>query len=211
MENNDPFFSFSYAVEGWFFPFLHSLFEILFMCVLVLTWLLVLDKIRKEESSPTWSVWHIPMLALIFSYAVLSLCLYAWISIRDAEDPVFGTSVTGVIVLFYLTTTAWTIILVYACVLAALCIPIIENRSYLRARFFFFISPCIIAIMSIVVGIFTGTLGPLRRTSLSLVYFLFLYNVYAAVLAWGYMPPNHEKYAGSNPSETTRLVFASST
>lgn len=42
----DPFYGLVFAVSGWFFPFINALFTDMFLCSILLFWLLITDKIR---------------------------------------------------------------------------------------------------------------------------------------------------------------------
>jgi len=133
--------------------------------------------------------------------------LFSWVNIRDSEDPLFHDSINTGIVLFYLSTTSYTLLIVYLVAVCSLCIPIIENKIWLRVRYLFFVTPVVVIVLSMIVTIFTGTFGPFNRSSFTLVYFLTVYNIYMLVLVWGYSPSPHERFGASNPSESSRLIF----
>jgi len=203
---NNPFYPITYAVHGWFFPFISSLFEVAFFCITLLFWLFMVDKLRRDELRVSFSWYHVPKLAVVAVFGILCLILFAWLSIRDASDPVYGTSITGISVLFYLVAVLWIAIIVWVSVLVAMTIPVVSKKPYLMTRFVFFAVPTVICILSVVFG--AGSLGPLRRNSLSFVYYIFLFNTYVYILAWGYWPVK-EGFTDRNPSETTRLTFGS--
>jgi len=207
---NNPFYPLTYAVRGWFFPFLNSLLEVAFFSITLLFWLLMVDKLRKDELRVNFTLYHLPKLIVVGIFGVLSLVLFAWLSIRDETDPIYGTSVTGVTVLFYIVAVLWTAMMVWVAVLVAMTIPVVSKKSYLMTRFVFFGVPTAVAIISILAGVMAGSFGPLRRNSLSFVYFLFMFNVYVFTLTWGYWPVR-EGFTDRNPTENSRLTFASST
>lgn len=185
---NDPFFPFTFAVSGWFFPFMSALFEVTFSCILLLFWLLMMDKIRKDELKMNFSFLHIPKLVFVILYGILSLVLFAWISIRDENDPIYGTGVTGIQVLFYIVTILWTGIIIWITILSFLSIAHIKTKPYLYTRFLFFVVPTGLCILSLLIGIFSGTFGPFHKTTLSFMYYSGMFNIYVFVLAWGYFP-----------------------
>jgi hypothetical protein len=120
----------------------------------------------------------------------------------------------------------WTAMMVWVAVLVALTIPVVTKKSYLMTRFLFFGNillylstmnqinnfcflnqaiPTGICVLSIMAGVLAGSFGPLRRNTLSFMYFLFLFNVYVYQLTWGYWPVK-EGFMDKNPSEATRLT-----
>jgi len=205
---NNPFYPITFAVKGWFFPVLSSLFEVAFFCINFLFWLLMVDKLRRDEPRVDFSWYHLPKLVVVSIFGIMSLVLFAWISIRDQSDPIFSTKVTGVQVLFYLVAVLWTAMMVWVSILVAMTIPVVTKKSYLMTRFLFFAIPTAICVVSIMAGVLAGSFGPFRRSTLSFVYFLFLFNVYVYFLTWGYWPVQ-EGFGRKNPSEATRLTFGS--
>jgi len=196
---NNPLFPFIFVAKGWFFPFLVSLFQTGFLSVLLLFWLLITDKIRNEENMPTFSWILIPKLLIVTVWGILSLALFAVISIRDERDPVYGTSVTSFQILFYVVAVFWIIIVLWVAVLVALTIPVVVRQRYLVTRFLFFGLPTMVCIFSIFASVLSGSFGPYGETAIGFVYFLFLYNVYVFILAWGYWPVKETTFNGRNP------------
>jgi len=166
----------------------------------------MVDKLRKDELRVDFSWHHLPKLVIVCIFGILSLILFAWISIRDESDPVYSTNITGVQVLFYMVAVVWTAIMVWVVVLVAMTIPTVTRKTYLMTRFLFFAIPTGLCVISIMAGVFAGSFGPLRRNTLSFMYFLTLFNVYVFFLTWGYWPVQ-EGFKDTNPTEASRLTF----
>lgn len=129
---------------------------------------------------------------------------------RDEASPLFGIEdhITGIQVFFYLSSALYVSLALTFCVCLVFTLAITnQTRQDLRFRFYFFSLPTLVAIVSILVGLLTGTLGPFGRDSIlfsifvtfcfwfsltsqapSFVYYMSLYNLYVYVLVWGYWP-----------------------
>jgi len=187
---NDPLYGFTFLAKGWFFEFLNSVFETLFISLILLFWLVVIDKIRMDQLRIEPSILHVVQLIVIGVYAIMTLALFAWSRIRASEDPVYSErgEITGLIVLFWLTSAIYGGVIIWLIVLVVMTIPVVNSKKYLMNRFMFVGVPTVICVFSVIVGIFTGTLGPFNRDSLGLVYFLTLYNMYVYLLVVGTWP-----------------------
>jgi hypothetical protein len=116
-------------------------------------------------------------------FAVLGTILFAWVNIRDRMDPVIGRpdSVTAIEVLFYVegmhmvcilfssshllfSATLFVGILVWMGVLLVMAIPVAASKPYLLTRFLFVCIPTAFSVLSILVGIFSGTFGPVNSS-----------------------------------------------
>jgi len=203
---NNPFLLLAYATSGWFFDFLESLLQTIMFCVLSLFWLIMIDKLRKEETTVAFHWTHIPKLLIVTVYGILNLVLFAWVSIRDQSDPVYGTSVTGIQVLFYFVAILWTGIILWVIILISITVPVVKRQPYLYTRFLFFAIPTGLVCISFLCSILAGTIGPLSQTTLSFMYFLSLSNVYVYFLVWAYWPARNP-FVASNPTEGTPLTF----
>jgi len=186
--HNDIFSPFRYATRGWFFPFMSSLMHVAFSCIILLFWLLMADKLRREEIRIDFNLSHLPKLIIIGVYGVLILILFAWASIADEVNPVTSNTVGGIQVMFYIVSILWVGIIIWIVVLAVLTIPVVMRKQYLMTRFLFFALPTGICILSLLIGIFSGTMGNVGRTTLAFVYLTAMYNVYVYTLLWGYWP-----------------------
>jgi len=187
---NNPLFVFEFNKIGWAFRFIGTLFEVLFTCVLMLYWLFLVDKIRLDQVRIEYSREHLPKLIVVAMYGVLSLALYGWIRVELVDDPVFTDSgvPTGVLVLFYLVAINYCVIVIWLVVLVILAVPVVWSKGYLFNRFNFTGIPTCLCIFSVIVGLFSGTIGPVGRTSVGFMYFYALYNAYCGVLCFGYWP-----------------------
>eukprot|EP01088_Endostelium_zonatum_P020901 TRINITY_DN792_c0_g1_i1.p1 TRINITY_DN792_c0_g1~~TRINITY_DN792_c0_g1_i1.p1 ORF type:complete len:486 (+),score=82.39 TRINITY_DN792_c0_g1_i1:201-1658(+) len=187
---NDPFYGLTFLSKGWFFEFLNSVFETLFISLILLFWLIIIDKIRLDQLRLEPSVTHIVQLLVVGVYSIMTLILFAWARIRASEDPVYSErdGITGMLVLFWFISILYGAIIIWLIVLIVMTVPIVNQKKYLLNRFVFIGIPTILCIFSVIIGIFTGTLGPFNRDSLGLVYFLTLYNVYTYILVAGCWP-----------------------
>jgi hypothetical protein len=90
----------------------------------------------QEELQVDVTSKHLPKLVVICFYGVLTLVLYAWVryispnesplrsSVQDESDPVYGVQVTGVQVLYYITSVIWTGIIIWVIVLGNVLLPL---------------------------------------------------------------------------------------
>jgi len=80
-----------------------------------------------------------------------------------------------------------------------------KNEKIEKFDSIFFSLPALLAIMAVLTGVFSGTIGPFGRDNSSYVFFLALYNVYTYLFLWGYWPVSINIDVASNPEEETRL------
>ena len=101
---NNPFFGFELISDSWIFPFLDSVFITTFICILFMHWFFFLENIGATEMRPL--LWPMMLKAgLVLLYGILQITLASWVDMRFAADPAVGAgSLTGIRVLFYLTS-----------------------------------------------------------------------------------------------------------
>ncbi|GAM28108.1 hypothetical protein SAMD00019534_112840 [Acytostelium subglobosum LB1] len=207
--SNNPFFGFQYIVSGWFFPFLNSVFSIVFLCVFSLYSMTILDKMRLEYTQPGMGPGYILKLAVIGTFGALGIALFTWINLRDRKDPVLGPAlaVNGIQVLFYFVSTIFIAILLWISMLVVITAPIVSGKRYLIPKFVFTSAPISIYVFSVIIGIFAGTFGPLNPTALSVMYFNTLNNVFTALIAYSYWPKitGNQQQAVTGNEEEQRL------
>eukprot|EP01112_Ceratiomyxa_fruticulosa_P021555 TRINITY_DN7629_c0_g1_i1.p1 TRINITY_DN7629_c0_g1~~TRINITY_DN7629_c0_g1_i1.p1 ORF type:complete len:453 (-),score=56.29 TRINITY_DN7629_c0_g1_i1:103-1461(-) len=203
----NPLFSLQYAFRGWFFHFIESLFATSFITIYLLFSLLSIDKLRNEEIRVEFSSYHIPKLIVCGVYAVLSVVLYAWVNIRDRLDPVEGRpdTITGIQVFFYIVATIYVCVIIWLLILLIMTIPVAKSKPYVMSRLLFIGIPTGVVGLSILIGIFTGTFGPLNISAVSMMYYLTLNHVYIWVMAFGYWPVT-ERYSVGNPREEDAIT-----
>lgn len=73
-----------------------------------------------------------------------------------------------------------------------------EKRQDRKIRFYFFAIPSLLAVMAVLTGVFTGTIGPFGRDTPSFVFFISMFNVYTYLLLWGYWPVGTSVMSGKN-------------
>jgi hypothetical protein len=203
---NNPFYGLQFAVHGWFFHFLNALLTMTYLSIFLLFGLLVLDKVRLEDVRMALGKKDIPKFLIVGIFALLGIILFAWVDIRDDVEPIVGHSnlVSGVAVLFYIVATVYSGVLIWMAILVVMTIPVATSKPYLMIRFLFISIPTSFCILSILVGIFNGTFGPLNESTLSMVFYLTLYNAYIWILLVGYWPVQ-ERFTARNPSEADTL------
>jgi len=205
---NNPFFGLQYVAKGWFFHFFDAVLNISFLCIFLCFGLLVLDKIRLEEVRMEIGKQHIPKFVVVGIFAILGIILFSWVDIRDSFDPILGhpSVISDIEVLFYIEATVYAGILIWLAVLVVMTIPVATAKPYLMTRFLFASIPTSFCIISILIGIFNGTFGPLNESTLSMVFFVVLYNLYVWLLTYGFWPV-HERFGGfRNPSEADSII-----
>jgi len=142
-------------------------------------------------------------LVLVVLFTLLGFALFSWANISDSMSPIESRpdTVTGMEVLFYFVAILFVAILVWVAIMIIRAAPAARTRPYLFTRFVFVCSPVAITVISIVVGIFTGTFGPFSQTALSLLYYFTLYNVFVWFIAYGYWPVTQDRYRVRNPTD----------
>jgi len=204
---NNPFFGLQYVAKGWFFHFLDAFLNIIFLSIFLVFGLLILDKIRLEEVRMPIGRQHIPKFVMVGIFAILGVVLFSWVDIKSDNDPIQGhpEAIDGIEVLFYIEATVYAGILIWLAVLVVMTIPIATTKPYLMTRFLFASIPTSFCIIAILIGIFNGTFGPLNESTLSMVFFLTLYNEYIWILTYGFWPVK-ERFLPRNPSEADSII-----
>jgi len=203
---NEPFYALEYLDNNWFLVFLNSLLELVFYCTMFLFWLFAIDKIRMDETTVAFKWLHAPKVLVIFAFSIFSLILYTWSSVREKMVPVFSISdhVTGIQVIYSLVGVLFVGLVLWLSVLIVLAIPTIVSKPHLKPRFYFFAIPTGICVLSVLVGIFNGTVGPFGRDALGTIYFLAMFNSYVYLMMWGFWPIT-SGFIEKNPQEGTNL------
>jgi len=208
---NNPFYGFKYVVSGWFLPLLNEFFVTIFHCTILLFWLIASERTRMTELHLKFWNYHIPKLIAVCIFGVLEIILFAWINVVDEADPVFSTAVSGIQVMYFIVTSVWTLLVLWILIITFLTVPIILKKRYLVPHFAFYGVTSLIVVICQLGGILAGVFGPLGKTAMSFSFYLFIYNLYIFVLAWGYWPVEF-RYDSSNgvevsADENSRLVF----
>ena len=186
---NDPFYAAQLNTSSWFVVFIDSLFQITFTCLLFMYWFFVLDNVRIFElrEPVDWSMYI--KFGCVLLYGVLSIILASWLDMRFATDPSLGKgSLTGIVVMYYITSCVFGGLVILLIVLAVLTIPSAYHKPHLEVRFMYLSLPAALVCMSMLIGVFAGTFGPYNRSSVSFLYFFGLYNCYVYMLVFGFFP-----------------------
>jgi len=204
---NNPLFGFQFVARTWFFHFLDALFYTVFLGDFMIFALLAIDKIRLNETDIQFNGKHAIKLVVVGIFGILGVTLFTWVNIADRLDPVLSNSgsITGIQALYYINSIIFVGVLVWLTVLSIMTIPVARNFPLWRIRFLFIAIPTSVVVLSITIGIFTGTFGSVRATSLSVTYYYTLYNLYVWVLTWGYWPVE-QRFSVRNPTETDALT-----
>jgi len=205
---NNPFFALEYIVRGWFLPFLGAFLEMIFTCLLFVFWFVVAQKLRSDDGVLEFDWFLKVAFGMIGIYAVLSTISNVLNGTRDNASPLWGISDTlsALDVMFYLTSAIYVGVVVAFFTTLVIILQPIRDRKAVHARFIFFGIPTLGVIISVLVGIFWGTLGTFGRDAPSFVYYLFMYNLYVYYMLWGYWPVE-KSYEGTLPTEKSSLVF----
>eukprot|EP01111_Echinosteliopsis_oligospora_P000199 TRINITY_DN10188_c0_g1_i1.p1 TRINITY_DN10188_c0_g1~~TRINITY_DN10188_c0_g1_i1.p1 ORF type:complete len:464 (+),score=113.67 TRINITY_DN10188_c0_g1_i1:53-1444(+) len=205
---NNPFFGMTFVVPGWGFQLLDAFFNILFLSVFLMFALLAIDKIRLEDTTVVFDLRSGIKLIVIGTFFLIGFVLFAWVDISDDFDPIIGQpgSVTGQSTLFYIEAILYTSVIVWLSVIIIMTVTVVSSQThYLYTRFCFISIPTSIVVVSILIGLFTGNFGPYNTSTLPMVYYSTLYNVYVWVLAFGFWPVK-ERFTLKNPSEADSIV-----
>jgi len=200
------------SLVAGFLPFLGSFLELCFTCILFTFWFIIAQKLRSKDGTISFTLFLKLTLGLVAVYAISSTVLYGLASTRDSMSPLFGVpdSISAIGVMFYVSSALYICVVLTFFATLVITVQPINNRKEIQARFLFFGVPTLGVIISVLVGIFMGTIGPFGRDSPSFVYYLVLYNLYVYVMLWGYWPVD-QSFDGANPSEKSTLVFAKAT
>lgn len=199
---NNPFLAIRYLWNGWFFYFLDALLEASWMSIVMMYWLFMIDKIRLDELRMEFSKVHIPKLAAVFLYTVLVIIFFTWVSVDQENYPLVGSSGSvGLTVMYYLVVFSFLLLVIWLVILAAMTLPVINAKPHMMTRYLFVTLPTLFVLLSILIGMITGTYGPQGRESTEFVYYATMWNVYVWTLAYGYWPIN-ERFGGRNAVES---------
>jgi len=210
---DDPFYPLEFWTRGWFFEFIHSVFETLFTAFILLFWMFVVEKIRKGNDMK-FGLTHVPQFVCVAIFTCFSTALFTLIRVRAAEDPVYGEHADDLIaeiVLFYIVAISYAILLVWFMVETVITVSVVTRLHLPIKRLVYFGIPTLLCVLSIIIGMFTGTLGPFNRTSLGFVYFFAMYNVYVWVMVLGYWPAEKLGYYDPSAEEADRQPDNSAT
>jgi len=205
---NNPFYALEFITRGWFLPFLGAFLELIFNCLLFIFWFVVAQKLRSDDGVLKFD-WFLKIsFGMIGIYAVLATIFNVLNSTRDDSSPFWGVSdsVTALDVMYYLTSALYVGVVVAFFTTLVIILQPISERKAVHARFIFFGLPTLAVIISVLVGIFLGTIGTFGRDAPSFVYYLFMYNLYVYLMLWGYWPVE-KSYEGNLPTETSSLLF----
>ncbi|EFA74716.1 hypothetical protein PPL_11747 [Heterostelium album PN500] len=207
--SNNPFFGFQFISQSAFFPFINSLFAILFLAAFSMYSLVILDRMRLESVENHMGPGYLLKGLLVLLFSVLGTTLFTWINLRDRKDPILGpaTAVSGIQILFYFVTTSFVAILLWISMLVVMTAPTIANRKFLIPKFLFTAAPISIYVISLLAGIFAGTFGPLNPDALSTMYFTTLNNVFAMIIAYSYWPRESGNNTNNNANEEEQKLF----
>lgn len=202
---NDPFFPFKFLVDSIAFPILGAILEELFQLIVVIYWILFLDRYRREPGAPfdPWGRWEIPKYLLVVSYFAFSTSLYAWVRSREYTHPIPGADIpTGMIVLFYFTALSFTGIVLYVLILIfTISHPPGQHPTRSFQRFMYIMTPSVIVMISVTLGVFTNSFGPYGRTLIEYMFFFGMWNLYIWLLVYGAWP-HKGSFTEANAIET---------
>eukprot|EP00029_Vermamoeba_vermiformis_P007883 TRINITY_DN3537_c0_g1_i1.p1 TRINITY_DN3537_c0_g1~~TRINITY_DN3537_c0_g1_i1.p1 ORF type:complete len:448 (-),score=59.57 TRINITY_DN3537_c0_g1_i1:36-1379(-) len=198
---NNPLYPADYAVSGWFLVFMNAFFELIFYCAVFLFWFLVVEQFKGQRSKYELTQADVPKILAVLFYGLMSTVLYIYSSIRDRLTPIFTVPdhVTLIQVVYYLVGSSFILIVFWIGFMFAMSINSVASN--MRPRFLYFSVPAAICIVSVIVGIFAGTVGPFGRNTISTVYYTFMWNIYVYLLVWGYWPVE-TGFGATNPVVT---------
>eukprot|EP01125_Pyxidicula_operculata_P017310 TRINITY_DN605_c0_g1_i7.p1 TRINITY_DN605_c0_g1~~TRINITY_DN605_c0_g1_i7.p1 ORF type:complete len:175 (-),score=11.92 TRINITY_DN605_c0_g1_i7:69-593(-) len=161
---------------------------------------------RSDDGSIAFSLYLKLSLALVLLYALLATILFGLASARDESSPLFAITdhISAIQILYYISSAIYIAIIIIFFGTLVISIQPINERPQFRTRFIFFSGPTMLVIMSVLVGLFLGTIGPFGRDAPSFVFYLVMYNLYVYTLLWGYWPIEISFGVG-NPSEGSRV------
>eukprot|EP01126_Amoeba_proteus_P052032 TRINITY_DN6256_c0_g1_i27.p1 TRINITY_DN6256_c0_g1~~TRINITY_DN6256_c0_g1_i27.p1 ORF type:complete len:354 (-),score=46.96 TRINITY_DN6256_c0_g1_i27:31-1092(-) len=205
---NNPFYPLEFLIPGWGASFFNNFLELIFTLVLFSFWFITLHLLQTDGDVIEWNPTLVVQLILVGLYGFSTSILYAWSSFREQYSPLFGLNsrLIGINIIFYISSGLMVVVGMSFCVILVLTLAITnKDRPDKRVRFYFFTIPTLITIMSVLVGLFAGTLGPFGRDTPSFVYFISLYNIYTYILIWGFWPIDSGIKVLGNPTEGTRI------
>ena len=196
--------TFEYIAPGWFFPLLDAVLKDFFIALLLVFWLLTVEKYRDEDRFEVKNKWHGFKIIAASSYLIFAIITFSWAAVASRQDPVLASpfQIPAVVVLYMITVLILFGCIVWFIVLTIRALPKIAQSSVSFARFLFFFIPTVVICLSILVGACCGNFGALTNaaTSLEQAYFITLYNVYTWIFIFGFWPaqkhfdglfPNH--------------------
>lgn len=141
--------------------------ETIFLCALLAFLLFVLDRYRRENVGEPRLADALVKLVAIFIFGALSLSLFAWVRVRERQDPVVDdiTDAQGVLILDDIVTVAFALLMVWVIALSIIALGVThEHTSHIR-RFRFLIVPSGVVTLSMLIAMFFRVYGPFNRDS----------------------------------------------
>jgi hypothetical protein len=101
----------------------------------------------------------------VFVFGALSLTLYAWVRIREREDPVLydDQGAQGVLVLDNIVTVLFALLMVWIVALSIVAVGVIHSHASFVLRFRFLMVPSAILTLSMLIAMFFRVYGPFNR------------------------------------------------
>jgi len=199
---NNPLFALEYAAPGWFFPFLDALLKDLFLALLIVFWLLTVEKYRDLDEFDWNDKKHTIKYVVAAAFLVFAIITFSWGVGAIRSNPVLQSpfEIPAVVVLYVLTVLILIGATVWYIVIAILALPKIAHSAVLFTRFLFLSIPAAVIVLSVFIGACTGNFGTVSTSasnSLDTAYFTTLYNVFTWILVFGFWPARSHFEAGN--------------
>jgi len=199
---NNPLFALEYAAPGWFFPFLNALVKDFFLALLIIFWLLTVEKYRDLDEFVINQRKHGIKIVVAGVFLIFSIITFSWSVIAMRENPVLSSpfEVPGVVVMYVITVLILVGAMSWYSFISFFAVRKIANSGVMFTRFLFLSVPAAVVVLSMLIGACCGNFGTISTSSsnsLATAYFITLYNVYVWLLMFGYWPTASRSDAGS--------------
>eukprot|EP01028_Stygiella_incarcerata_P010869 TRINITY_DN5893_c0_g1_i1.p1 TRINITY_DN5893_c0_g1~~TRINITY_DN5893_c0_g1_i1.p1 ORF type:complete len:583 (+),score=138.00 TRINITY_DN5893_c0_g1_i1:207-1751(+) len=187
---NNPFFALSFLVDGWFFPFLDTLFITLFLTMILLFWLIMSHMILvPKPDDRKWYKFYLPKFVLLGLLWVLFITVILWTRLHSMDDS--GTTaedMDGFYTIFFLLAL---LCLVYLFYLFYIVFRIIGQRKVIarvgpRVAVLWGLSMAVVAV--IIASIVLRFYGPTSNSAAVFLVMFSLFNLYACILGYFFLP-----------------------
>ena len=163
---------------------------------------------RDGELKLQVTAYDIPKLVLVSIFGVFNFVIFVWFRLFDQSDPIMGQvhHVSGLVALFFINIFIFAGIIIWAIILAVLTFTVVKkDRPEQLVRYSVILVPSAFVILSIVLGLFFGTFGPIQREAPGFIYFFTLYNLYVWILLIAYWPVTSSFTSSNIITESTPI------
>lgn len=191
---NNVLYPLQLVAVGWFFPFFNIVLEMLFLCMLLLYWLVMMDGVVHTTGEVrTIRKFYVPKIVVVAVMFVTVVILFSWQTLQELDDPVYhvASDAGGFVFFLVVFVVALIIYVFWLFYLVFRNISVAQRNPKVRRAFAFFVFTTIFTIVIIIVGFFYGIFGSALFNGTLVLTFFSLLSAYTWCQAFMYSPSHH--------------------